>query len=572
MTDDLIKCNWCGDEYEESEGKYEKDMGFLCNHCIQGIESREGPLDFEESEYDYEWEENPWEEVESKTVKDEDGYSTSYTWYKAVVDGEEKHIFMFGDYEPDENYADWECETEEEAQEWFDSYNGFEDDLDESQLTETADGKDELWNQLNNNESAYMTLANIVKKGVEKGWRKEAIISAVRREIYNMRNDFGRIHTTQQERAELARDFVEDELPKDYKSIKESTKGRKEIPFVDYDTLIDGYINNMDDDDIDRELRLHNKFARALGVKADDLLVVVNTDEYAPSASSETPIKDLTKSAKLYNVGGIPLIEEKKNGLFLWFKDERDIQDYIKYMDKVLGNDDLDEAFPVAALVPIAKAALPHLIGGVAGAVAGQAITDGAQKMAQKKQPQQESAGAAIGKVATKALPYLKKAYPYLLQSLPIFAETALEVAKYKNNTAQNNQNNNANNQPKSQTNSAPKNSQGTNLNNITAEDAETLIKALEVIKKFKSQTGEEINEGLFDIFKKKNTTSKPKGSNQVEVWCIYDGETGRAVWYGWTRDDVESEWRKLPHHKQIKYKYRKEMMDEDEAIDIVYA
>ena len=201
-------------------------------------------------------------------------------------------------------------------------------------------------------------------------------------------------------------------------------------------------------------------------------------------------------------------------------------------MDKVLGNDDLDEAFPVAALVPIAKAALPHLIGGVAGAVAGQAITDGAQKMTQKKQPQQESAGAAIGKVATKALPYLKKAYPYLLQSLPIFAETALEVAKYKNNTAQNNQNNNANNQPKSQANSAPKNSQGANLNNITAEDAETLIKALEVIKKFKSQTGEEINEGLFDIFKKKN---KPNNApEEIEVWYLYDGETEEARKQDW--------------------------------------
>ena len=164
MTDDLVKCNWCGDECEESEGKYEKDMGFLCHYCIQGIESREGPLDFEESEYDYEWEENPWEEVATKTVKDGDGYSTSYTWYRAEVDGEEKHIFMFGDYEPDENYADWVCETENEAQEWFDNYHGFDDDLDESKLTETADGKDELWNQLNNNKKTPIIIGCLFYK------------------------------------------------------------------------------------------------------------------------------------------------------------------------------------------------------------------------------------------------------------------------------------------------------------------------------------------------------------------------------------------------------------------------
>ena len=65
---------------------------------------------------------NDWKEVDSKEVFDSDNFITDYTWY---TNGD-KHIFMFGDKditEPDEDYADWECDSEEEAQEWFDDYD-----------------------------------------------------------------------------------------------------------------------------------------------------------------------------------------------------------------------------------------------------------------------------------------------------------------------------------------------------------------------------------------------------------------------------------------------------------------
>lgn len=71
-----------------------------------------------------------WTEVDSKTVTDSDGFTTEYTWY---TDGE-KHIFMFGDrdiYLPNEDDADYVCESEEEARAWFDNYKGF-DEVDES--------------------------------------------------------------------------------------------------------------------------------------------------------------------------------------------------------------------------------------------------------------------------------------------------------------------------------------------------------------------------------------------------------------------------------------------------------
>lgn len=69
----------------------------------------------------------------SKQVMDSDGFYTDYTMY--YNPDEDNYFFMFGDedvYGPDPDYADWTCETNEEATEWYNNYNGFEDeDLDE---------------------------------------------------------------------------------------------------------------------------------------------------------------------------------------------------------------------------------------------------------------------------------------------------------------------------------------------------------------------------------------------------------------------------------------------------------
>lgn len=73
--------------------------------------------------------------VKSKTVYDYDGFTTEYTMYYDEVN--DKYVFVFGDsdfYNPNDGYEefDWECDTEREADEWFESYKGYEDDLDES--------------------------------------------------------------------------------------------------------------------------------------------------------------------------------------------------------------------------------------------------------------------------------------------------------------------------------------------------------------------------------------------------------------------------------------------------------
>jgi len=95
------------------------------------IEARVLPDGTEYDEEDYADDYTEWEEVASKLVRDSDGFMTDYTmWYNEF---EDKYVFVFGDkdiYYPENSDWDWECENFDEAQEWFDDYEGFEDDDD----------------------------------------------------------------------------------------------------------------------------------------------------------------------------------------------------------------------------------------------------------------------------------------------------------------------------------------------------------------------------------------------------------------------------------------------------------
>lgn len=88
---------------------------------------------------DYE-EDSIYEKIESKQVPDYDGFYTDYTMYRNKETGE--YVFVFGDndlYSPEDSEHDYECETEDEAYEWFDSYTGF-DDEDEGSEELTPEG------------------------------------------------------------------------------------------------------------------------------------------------------------------------------------------------------------------------------------------------------------------------------------------------------------------------------------------------------------------------------------------------------------------------------------------------
>lgn len=83
--------------------------------------------------------------IASKSVLDSDGFSTDYTWYKNA-DG--THVFVFGDsdiYHPEDGCFDHVCDTEREAQEWFDDYKGFEEELEEpSSLCDLIDAAEAI--------------------------------------------------------------------------------------------------------------------------------------------------------------------------------------------------------------------------------------------------------------------------------------------------------------------------------------------------------------------------------------------------------------------------------------------
>ena len=77
-------------------------------------------------------EEKHFEEISSKSVRDSDGFTTDYTLYKDLDNN--RYVCVFGDkemYKPEDENFDFISDYEEEAKEWFNEYNGFEDDDDE---------------------------------------------------------------------------------------------------------------------------------------------------------------------------------------------------------------------------------------------------------------------------------------------------------------------------------------------------------------------------------------------------------------------------------------------------------
>ena len=91
---------------------------------VKGSRLKETKLIEDEQLYKY---------VKSKEVYDSDGWRTEYTMYQDNYD-DDHFVFVFGDsdlYDPNDGYEefDWECDSRQEAEEWFDNYEGFEDEL-----------------------------------------------------------------------------------------------------------------------------------------------------------------------------------------------------------------------------------------------------------------------------------------------------------------------------------------------------------------------------------------------------------------------------------------------------------
>lgn len=106
-----------------TKGSVDQMVNYSRNRIITLPDGTE--YDPEEHAYGY----TEWDEIDSKSVQDSDGFWTDYTmWYNQFQD---KYVFTFGDkdiYYPENSDWDWECETEDEAWEWFNDYEGFTDD------------------------------------------------------------------------------------------------------------------------------------------------------------------------------------------------------------------------------------------------------------------------------------------------------------------------------------------------------------------------------------------------------------------------------------------------------------
>ena len=122
----VIKINESNEIFEQ--GGFDRYTKYFDKYDA-GFDEPDPELDGYYNEY------SRYEKVKGKSVTDSEGFITEYTMYYDT--DEDKYVFVFGDsdlYNPNEGFDefDWECETEEEAEDWYNDYNGLEDDLDES--------------------------------------------------------------------------------------------------------------------------------------------------------------------------------------------------------------------------------------------------------------------------------------------------------------------------------------------------------------------------------------------------------------------------------------------------------
>lgn len=88
-----------------------------------------------------------YEFIDTKSVLDYDGFLTDYTMYLDTETGE--YVFIFGDndyYGPDTDSIDHECESLEEAYEWFNDYDGAAGELEEVDECQSIEASSEEGN------------------------------------------------------------------------------------------------------------------------------------------------------------------------------------------------------------------------------------------------------------------------------------------------------------------------------------------------------------------------------------------------------------------------------------------
>ena len=108
------------------------------------------------------------------------------------------------------------------------------------------------------------------------------------------------------------------------------------LDFISYDELLDHMIDNIEDKEYDRQLRLFSRFAKILKINNPRKLIIFVSDEYAPSNyfNGGAKISDNVTYYDDFSTDSAPVVEEiLNNNYFLWFADESDANEYVSYIN-----------------------------------------------------------------------------------------------------------------------------------------------------------------------------------------------------------------------------------------------
>lgn len=110
--------------------------------------------------------------------------------------------------------------------------------------------------------------------------------------------------------------------------------------------ILDGYVGNVDDAQIDSDIKMWRKFSNLLGTGKwyTHVSVLVDGDgEYDPSYYNATNIQS-KNGWRLYELDGIKVISEYRNGInFLYFNNDEDAEKYVAIVDKINNPDEVTE-------------------------------------------------------------------------------------------------------------------------------------------------------------------------------------------------------------------------------------
>lgn len=110
----------------------------------------------------------------------------------------------------------------------------------------------------------------------------------------------------------------------------------KALDLISYDELLDHMVDNIEDKEYDKQLRLFSRFAKILKINNPRKLIVLVSDEYAPSNyfNDGAKISDNVTYYDDFSTSSVPVVEEiLNNNYFLWFASENDANEYVSYIN-----------------------------------------------------------------------------------------------------------------------------------------------------------------------------------------------------------------------------------------------